>query len=117
MFMEAVANQVAIAIENTHLHEQLRQQARDLEKNVAERTAELVAMNEKLTVEIEERNKTEQELERSVSLFKATLEATADGILVLDNTGRNIVTYNQKFIEMWHIPKHLADSGTDDDLL
>lgn len=117
MFMEAVANQVAIAIENTRLHHQLQEQTYDLEKHVHERTSELSAANDRLKSEIEERSRTEEELERSVSLFRATLESTADGILVLDKTGKNIVTFNQRFLAMWHIPPALANSGNDEDLL
>lgn len=41
-----------------------------------------------------------QQLESAVSLLQATLEATADGIVVLDNHG-NVVNYNQKFIDIW----------------
>ncbi|WP_237743649.1 EAL domain-containing protein [Pleurocapsa sp. PCC 7319] len=41
-----------------------------------------------------------QKLAGSISLLQATLEATADGILVLDNNC-NIVSYNQKFIDIW----------------
>jgi diguanylate cyclase (GGDEF)-like protein/PAS domain S-box-containing protein len=37
------------------------------------------------------------ELERSLSLLSATLEATADGLLALDNQGK-IVNFNQKFV-------------------
>lgn len=42
-------------------------------------------------------------LESSLSLLKATLEATADGILVLDNFGK-VISYNQKFLEIWKLP-------------
>src|SRR5688500_4049284 len=48
--------------------------------------------------------------ERSVSLLVAALEATADGILVVDNRGR-IVTCNRKFIEMWRLPEEVIASG------
>ena len=41
-----------------------------------------------------------QQLESAVSLLQATLEATADGIVVLDNNGK-VVNYNQKFIDIW----------------
>ena len=58
----------------------------------------------------------EEALERSLSLLKATLESTADGILVVDRTGR-IQTTNQKFMEMWHIPAALAAAGDDEPLL
>jgi signal transduction histidine kinase len=56
--------------------------------------------------DITSRKKTESELEKSFSLIKATLESTADGILVVDNQGK-IVQYNQKFAEMWHIPEEI----------
>ncbi|MCU0526668.1 MAG: diguanylate cyclase [Elainella sp. Prado103] len=43
---------------------------------------------------------TNARLENSLSLLLATLEATADGILVLDNTGR-AVSFNQRFAQIW----------------
>lgn len=46
----------------------------------------------------------EDELAQSLSLLQATLEATADGIIVSRNA-QTIVTYNQKFVEMWGIPE------------
>lgn len=56
-------------------------------------------------------------LESSLSLLLATLEATADGILVLDSAGR-IVSFNQKFLHIWNlevpdmrdIPNTLSDT-------
>ncbi len=53
---------------------------------------------------------------RSFSLLAATLESTADGILVVDGGGR-IVSSNQKFRDMWGIPAELVDAGDDDALL
>ena len=37
-------------------------------------------------------------------IIRTTLESTADGILVVDSQGK-IVTYNQKFVEMWKVPE------------
>ena len=37
-------------------------------------------------------------------IIRTTLESTADGILVVDSEGK-VVTYNQKFIEMWKVPE------------
>lgn len=50
------------------------------------------------------------------SLLRTTLESTADGILVVDRSGK-IITYNQKFRKMWHIPESLMKTGNDDDAL
>ncbi len=43
-------------------------------------------------------------------LLRATLDSTADGILVVDIDGR-WNTYNSKFLAMWRIPPELADRG------
>ncbi|MGD1700830.1 diguanylate cyclase domain-containing protein [Dapis sp. BLCC M229] len=49
-------------------------------------------------------------LENSLLLLLATLEATANGILVLDSSGK-VVIFNQKFAEIWHLP---ASTSKDD---
>ena len=49
-----------------------------------------------------------QQLENVVTLLRATLEATADGILVLDETGK-VINHNQKFLEIWEIPATKLD--------
>jgi PAS domain S-box-containing protein len=43
-----VANQIGLALANARLYEQVRQQARELEQRVAERTAQLQAANQEL---------------------------------------------------------------------
>jgi diguanylate cyclase (GGDEF)-like protein/PAS domain S-box-containing protein len=53
------------------------------------------------------------ELERSLSLLRATLESTADGILVVDRQGK-IVSCNQQFASMWNIPSSVLDARDDD---
>jgi PAS domain S-box-containing protein len=53
------------------------------------------------------------ELEKSFSLLKATLESTADGILVVDNNGK-IVQYNKKFGDMWRIPEEVLNLNNDE---
>lgn len=57
--------------------------------------------------------KNEPKTELEASLLKATLESTADGILVVNRDGK-IVTYNQKFRKMWRIPLNFMKSAEDD---
>lgn len=57
----------------------------------------------------------EYERERSISLLKATLESTADGILVADKNGI-WTNFNQKFVDIWNIPPHLIENGNDNEV-
>jgi signal transduction histidine kinase len=54
----------------------------------------------------------QQALTETISLLHATLESTADGILVVDANG-HIATFNQRFAEMWGIPQSILESGDD----
>ena len=58
----------------------------------------------------------EEEQERSLSLLSATLESTADGLLVVDTEGK-IVRFNRKFVEMWRIPESIVASRDDNEAL
>ena len=55
-------------------------------------------------------------LQQTASLLAATLESTADGLLVIDNSGK-ITIYNKKFLSMWHIPESLVAKRDDKILL
>jgi PAS domain S-box-containing protein len=57
--------------------------------------------------------KAEEELSRALSVLTATLESTADGILVT-TTDRKIVRTNQKFVDQWGVPQVLQESGDYD---
>ncbi|MGA2186763.1 MAG: response regulator [Bryobacteraceae bacterium] len=48
--------------------------------------------------------------------LRATLESTADGILVVDSAGK-VVAWNGKFAEMWGIPRSAFDPRDDGRLL
>ena len=52
----------------------------------------------------------------SSELWRAVLESTDDGILVVSNR-RRIVAHNSRFAELWRIPQGLLDAGDDEALL
>ena len=57
-----------------------------------------------------------RELEESVSTLRSTLEATDEGILVVDRDGR-YTNYNRAFGEMWRIPEDVLAHRESDSTL
>jgi len=66
--------------------------------------------------DITKSKRAEFERQRSVSLLRATLDSTADGILVVDVSGK-IASYNEVFVDLWRIPADIAATGDDAQLL
>jgi|GEM_PF-1107386 len=66
--------------------------------------------------DITEREKAEEALKESISLLHATIESTADGILVVDQNGK-IALYNQKFASMWQISPDILAQIDDEPVL
>jgi len=62
--------------------------------------------------DLTERKRTEQLMAEKTSLLAATLESTADGILVVDGAGR-IFSYNQRFLALWRISEAVMQTGED----
>lgn len=54
----------------------------------------------------------EQEREQLLAQLRATLESTADGILVTDLAGR-IRSFNRRFAQIWALPETLLHDGND----
>ncbi len=66
-------------------------------------------------IDITERRKSEKEIQKSLSILAATLESTADAILVVNNEGV-VVNYNKKFTEIWQIPDTILNRRLDSEL-
>ncbi|MDX2271728.1 MAG: AAA family ATPase [Cyanobacteriota bacterium] len=102
--LSILSSQAAISIENAFLYS-------TLEQRVAQRTQQLTEKNHELELTLQElqnqifvRQQTEAELGKSLSLLKATLDATADGILATD-LYQKVIAVNRRFAEMWEIPE------------
>jgi PAS domain S-box-containing protein len=84
------------------------------------RLVRLPASDQKLirgsVTDITDRKQAEAALRESRTLLESTIESTADGILVVDATGKVIHT-NRRFGELWRIPDKLINGGDDDELL
>ena len=66
-------------------------------------------LTQRLAQETHERKRVAEDLQRSLARLQATLEATADGILAVDQSGR-IEGYNQQYRDIWRIPETILAS-------
>lgn len=90
-FDNIAVRQLAVALtKKWQLFQDARKYTSNLKKQVADRTLSL---------------------QKSLSLVKATLESSGDGVLVLNEKG-TIVEFNQKFLRMWGIPPSVNNKTT-----
>ena len=94
----------------------IRRASAGLDRQVEQRTIDLAKANAALRIENQERRYAQTQLEHSLSLLNATLESTADGILVI-STDRRVSSCNLKFLDMWHIPRIAVAGLRSKDLL
>lgn len=100
----------------TEVEETIRLANMDLGKPVEERITELARRHAELRIENQCRLQTEQELQKAISLLNATLDATADGLLVVSNQGK-VSSCNTRFRDMWGLGSEAAVGKKDADLL
>ncbi len=66
--------------------------------------------------DITQRKLAEFKLQQSETLLRSTLEATDEGILMIGHDG-SVLSANQRFMELWHVPAALIDQKRDDLLI
>jgi PAS domain S-box-containing protein len=98
------------------VEEAIRSANVDVEERAENRTTELAKRNANLRIENQARIHTEKQFQQAISLLNATLDATADGILVVSTEGK-ISSCNRRFLEMWGIDCMSAVGHRDEDLL
>jgi two-component system cell cycle sensor histidine kinase/response regulator CckA len=62
---------------------------------------------------VKSHQETDKALRDTLSLLRATIEATADGILVVD-LERRVQIYNQRFLKIWGISEGVATGAAED---
>ncbi|MFA6004206.1 MAG: PAS domain S-box protein [Elusimicrobiota bacterium] len=62
--------------------------------------------------DITERKRSVQEMQWKTALLEAQINATIDGILIVDSQGSQIIQ-NQQCVDLWKIPKSLAEDNDD----
>ncbi|PPD58623.1 PAS domain S-box protein [Dehalogenimonas etheniformans] len=67
-------------------------------------------------LDISESKRVEEVLRQSLSELAATLESTADGILVVGHGGK-VQRYSSRFVKMWGMSKDILAKGNDQDLI
>lgn len=95
---------------------ELRQHNRALVDVLTRANSDAEDINAKLSLEIAEHRLTERNLEKSLSVLRATLESTHDGICVVDRGG-NIVSHNQRFLDMWRLSAAVMAKGSVDEAI
>jgi PAS domain S-box-containing protein len=65
-----------------------------------------------INLDITERKRVEQELKVTVSRLRSILDSTADGLLIVDATGR-ITDFNRQFAGMWQLPEGILAARND----
>ena len=91
------------------------------ERKIAEASGQLIEFEGETCIIAIDRDVTDQvesaeELRATHEMLRATIESTADGILVVDDAGGTIYS-NARFAEMWRIPGDLLATHSDEQLL
>ena len=100
---------------NQRHQEELRKAHAELEIHVAERTAELVRMNEELQHEITTRQEVEKSLRSSERRFKAVFETAQDSIFIKD-AHRRYTHVNPALMKTLGLPKEEIIGKTDEQI-
>jgi signal transduction histidine kinase/ActR/RegA family two-component response regulator len=102
--------------ERQRAQEALRQSYGQLEQRIQQRTTELAQTNQALQTEVVKHMQAAEELRWKTAFLEAQVNSSIDGILVVD-PNRKTALQNQRFIDLFKIPRHIADGETDENRL
>jgi PAS domain S-box-containing protein len=69
-----------------------------------------------IALDVTDRRRVEDELQRTLAMLQSTLDSTADGILVLDHHGQ-VTTFNRRFGELWGLSADVLATRDNEALL
>jgi two-component system cell cycle sensor histidine kinase/response regulator CckA len=99
--LSTMANQLAVAVENSLRYGEIKELNINLEKTVEERTSDLKQANEQLQKDIAERKRAEKKLRYSRHLLERTLHSLQDAVFLLDADTVEIVDCNPAASEIF----------------
>jgi PAS domain S-box-containing protein len=102
---------IRYAIERERTEAALRQAKNELEQRVIERTHDLQQINDRLQLELIERQKAEAALQISQSRFAGILEIASDAIIAI-NSNQKITLFNQGAEQIFGYPAPVAIGQT-----
>ncbi|WP_458779265.1 putative bifunctional diguanylate cyclase/phosphodiesterase [Arthrobacter sp. D3-16] len=83
------------------------------DSSAGSQTAPLLLLSVRSTAH---RKAADEDLREAMSLLTATLESTADGILVMSTEG-HVAGFNDQFLRMWGIPPELLEGDSEEPIM
>ena len=87
LILSVAANQASIGLQGARLLSEQKRVASELDRRVAQRTAELASANEELRKEIADRKHAEEDLRRSEEKHRLVVETANDAVVSMDDNG------------------------------
>jgi PAS domain S-box-containing protein len=87
LMLSVATNQAAIGLQEARLRNEQKRVTSELDRRVAQRTAELASANEELRREIVDRRHAEQDLKSSEEKHRVIVEAANDAVVSMDESG------------------------------
>ena len=86
--------------------------------SISARKVEIAGESHRISVirDVTHLREAQNELRRTNAILRTQMELSMSGILVVDEKG-NVISYNQRYIEMWDIPREALDSGSDEQVV